>query len=465
MDSSPVETLWRGAGLAPAALERLTLTGNDPVLRSSFAVGAAAQASIALAALAATEIGLQRSGATQRVEVDMRHAAIACTARYTLDGVAPDPWDKLAGLYRCRSGWLRVHTNFAHHRDALLRTLGLPEGSATERAAVEQALATRDALEFEERANAAGCVVAALRSFEEWDAHPQSTVIAAQPLVAIERIADAAPLAWPELPQAHAPLEGLRVLDLTRILAGPFGTRLLATYGADVLLLNAAHLPNIEAIADLSRGKLSALADLRKPTEREALRGVLRDAHVFVQGYRPGALAAFGFDRQTIADLRPGIVMASLSAYGEGGPWGGRRGFDSLVQTATGFNHAEAEAAGSDKPRALPLQILDMASGALLAFGVQAALLRQRTEGGSWQVRVSLARTGSWLRAFGRVADGFAAQRDDGADLMETSASGFGTLGSVRHAARFFPANARLLPPSMPPGTHPLAWSLSQLSG
>lgn len=465
MPPPPVDTIWRDAGLAPEALERLKLTGRDPVLPASFAVGATAQTSIALAALAATEIGLQRSGACQRVEVNMRHAAIECTARYTLGGVAPDPWDKLAGLYRCRSGSVRVHTNFAHHRDALLRLLGLPEGPATERAAVAQALADHDAIEFEESASAAGCVVAALRSFEEWDAHPQAKAIAAQPLVAIERIGDAPPLPWPALPRAGASLGALRVLDLTRILAGPFGTRLLAAYGADVLLVNAPHLPNINAIADLSRGKLSALADLRQPADRKALRSVLRDAHVFVQGYRPGALAAFGLDPQTLAELRPGIVIGSLSAYGENGPWGARRGFDSLVQTATGFNDAEAIAAGSDKPRALPMQILDMASGALLAFGVQVALRRQHTEGGSWQVRVSLARTGSWLRDLGRVADGFEANPDDGADLMETSASGFGTLGSVRHAARFLPAHTPALRPSMPPGTHPLAWPPSRLSG
>ncbi len=458
MPPSPIEALWRDAALPPNALERLTLRGSGPVLASSFAVGLAAQTSIALAALAATEVGRQRFGAAQRVAVDLRDAAIECTARYTIDGVAPDPWDKLAGLYPCRSGWLRVHTNFAHHRDALLRVLGLTEGAATERAAVAQALADRDAIEFEDLANAEGCVVAALRSFGEWDAHPQAAFVAARPLVAIARIGDAPPLPWPETRAPDAPLTGLRVLDMTRILAGPFGTRLLAIYGADVLLVNAPHLPNIDAIADLSRGKRSALADLRSGAGRDALHALLRDAHVFVQGYRPGAIDALGFGSGAVAALRPGIVVASLSAYGETGPWGGRRGFDSLVQTATGFNHAEALAAGSDKPRALPLQILDMASGALLAFGVQAALLRQREQGGSWQVRVSLARTGHWLRGLGRLDDGFRVASDDGADLMETSASGFGTLGSVRHAARFSPACTHALQPSMPPGSHPLAW-------
>lgn len=458
MPSPAIETIWHNAKLPPEALERLALAGSDPVLPSSFAVGRAAQMSIALAALAATEIGRQRGGAIRRVDVDLRHAAIECTARYTLDGVAADPWDKLAGLYRCRSGWLRVHTNFAHHRNALLRVLGLPEGPSTERGAVAHALADQDALAFEARATAAGCVVAALRSFDAWDAHPQAAAIAAQPLVAIERIGDAPPLPWPAVQRDRAPLEGLRVLDLTRILAGPFGTRLLATYGADVLLVNAPHLPNIDAIAEMSRGKRSALADLRAPAGRDALQAVLRDAHVFVQGYRPGSLDALGLGVEAIVRQRPGIVIGSLSAYGESGPWGARRGFDSLVQTATGFNHAEAAAAGSDTPRALPLQILDMASGALLAFGVQAALLRQRARGGSWQVRVSLARTGRWLRDLGRIAGGADVRRDDGADLMASSHSGWGTLGSVRHAARFTPANTNELLPSMPPGTDRLTW-------
>lgn len=459
MPAATVATVWRDAGLEPGALDRLLLAGADPVLPSSFAVGLAAQASIALAALASTEIGRLRTGTCQSVAIDMRGAAIECSARYTLDGVTPDPWDALAGVYRCRTGWLRVHTNFAHHRDALLRQLGLAGGAATARPQLAQALAACDALEFEERATAAGCVVAALRGFDAWDALPQAGVIAAQPLVAIERIGDARPLPWPSRRPALAPLQDLRVLDLTRILAGPFGTRLLATYGAQVLLVNAPHLPNIDAIADLSRGKLSAFADLRTPAGHDALCAVLRDADVFVQGYRPGALAALGLDPRSIAALRPGIVVASLSAYGEDGPWGTRRGFDSLVQAATGFNLAEAAAAGSDAPRALPIQILDMASGALLAFGVQAALVRQRSEGGSWQVRVSLARTGRWLRDLGRVAAGLAAPPDDGADLMQSSRSGWGVLGSVRHAARFTPANPIELLESMPPGTHRLAWA------
>ncbi len=455
----PVWSIWNSAGFPADALGHLTLTGRDPVLRSSFMVGTAAQTSLAAAALAATQIGAQRNGLRQQVRVDMRHAGLECAGRFEIDGRIPELWDKIAGLYLCAEGrWLRLHTNFAHHRDGVLRLLGLPLGADTPREAVATALRDRNAFEFEDAAAQGGLVVAAVRSFDEWDAHSQSAAIAAQPLVAIEKIGDAPPLAWPVLPRDASPLQGLRVLDLTRILAGPVGGRTLAAYGADVMLVNSPHLPNIEAIIDTSRGKLSALADLRGTAGRDGLRAVLRDAHVFVQGYRPGALASLGFAPADVATVRPGIVMVSLSAWGETGPWAGRRGFDSLVQSATGFNDAEAQAAGSAPPKALPVQILDMATGFLIAFGAQAALLRQQAEGGSWHVRVSLARTGQWLRELGRVEHGFDAPKPDFSGLMQTTPSGYGELTAMRHAAEFSHTQARWVRPSVPPGTHPLAW-------
>ena len=290
-----MRALWQSLGLPADALAHLTLTGSEPAMPSSFPVGTAAQSSFAAAALAAAEVGHRRNGLRQRVRVDMRHAALECTGRFTLDGVAPNAWDKIAGLYACQAGWVRIHTNFAHHRDGVLRLLGLPEGEHTERLAVQQALAGWDAFAFEQAATEAGLVVAALRSFDAWDAHPQAVAIAAQPLVAIERIGDAPPLALPPLLPQSRPLAGVRVLDLTRILAGPFCGRTLAAYGADVMLVNSPHLPNIDAIADMSRGKLSALADLRTEAGRNALRHVLSDANILVQGYRPGALASLGF--------------------------------------------------------------------------------------------------------------------------------------------------------------------------
>lgn len=441
------------------ALRHLTLTGREPALPSSFSVGTAAQNALALAALGATELGHHRNGLRQQVQLDMRLAALECCGHFTIDGRVPEVWDRTAGLYRCAGdGWVRLHTNFAHHRDGVLRLLGLPAGPDTARETVAAALQHWQALDFEDAAAQAGLVVAALRSFDEWGAHPQSAAVARDPLVAIERIGDAAPLGLPPLPLDARPLEGLRVLDLTRILAGPVSGRTLAAYGADVLLVNAPQLPNIEAIIDTSRGKLSALADLRSADGRAGLLAVLREAHVFIQGYRPGALAALGFGTQEVARARPGIVMVALSAYGESGPWGARRGFDSLVQTATGINHAEAQAAGSPQPKPLPMQILDMATGFLMAFGAQAAVLRQQREGGSWLVRVSLARTALWLRELGRVAQGFSAPRADFSGLLEPHASGYGALLAMRHAAVFSHTPACWVRPSMPPGSHPLTW-------
>jgi hypothetical protein len=461
--AAALRTLWQAAELDPAALARVSLPGAEPALPSSFAVGTAAQAATAAGALAATEVGRLRNGLAQQLTVDMRHAALECCTHFLIDGQPLALWDKLAGLYPCGSddgaaGWVRIHTNFAHHRDGALRLLGLPTDGRTEPADVRQALQGWQALDFEQAAADAGLVVAALRRFDEWDAHPQGLAVASQPLLQWTRLGDAPPRPLPTLPQAARPLQGVRVLDLTRILAGPVGTRALAAHGADVLLVNSPHLPNIEAIAETGRGKLSAFADLRQPAERTAFERVLRDAHVFVQGYRPGGLEALGYGAEVLAERHPGLVVVSLSAYGAAGPWVGRRGFDSLVQTASGFNHAEAQAFGSGPPRALPMQILDHATGHLMALAACAGLWRQQREGGSWHVQVSLARTGLWLRSLGRVAGGFVAQKPDFTPYLETTDSGFGRLTALRHAARLSHTATDWPRPSVPLGTHALAW-------
>jgi crotonobetainyl-CoA:carnitine CoA-transferase CaiB-like acyl-CoA transferase len=428
------------------------------VLPSSFAVATAAQAAIAAAALAATEIGRQRNGLLQGASVDMCGAAAECSAWFSIDGRVPDAWDKISGLYRCADGWVRVHANFVHHRDGALQLLGLPPGPDTARAEVQAMLAQRAALAVEEAAARAGLVIAALRSFDEWDAHPQAHALAKQPLIAFQRIGDAPPLPLPPLPLEAPPLAGVRVLELTRILAGPVGGRTLAAHGADVMLVNSPRLPNIEHIIDTSRGKLSCHADLSTAGGREALAALVRGAHVFVQGYRPGGLAALGFGPEHTAALRPGIVHVSLSAYGPSGPWRQRRGFDSLVQTATGFNDAEMRAAGSDVPKPLPAQILDYATGFLIAFAAQAALMRQQREGGSWHVQLSLARTAAWLRSLGRIEGGFEACAPAVEDHAETLASGWGELRAVRHAGQLQHTPTCWPRPSVPPGTHAPRW-------
>ena len=438
-------------------LGQVSLTGDDPVLPSSFYVGTAAQTSIAAAALAACELGHLRGQPRQHVAVDMAHAALECSGWFSLDGRVPEIWDKFSGLYRCSDGWVRIHANFAHHRAGALRLMGLDPVTAS-RADAEQALLAWSAVAFETAAANAGLVVAAVRSFAEWDAQPPGQAIAAQPLMHFERIGDAAPHALEKIPANQLPLAGLRVLDLTRILAGPVCGRMLAGLGADVMLVNSPHLPNIESIADTSRGKLSCHIDLKTPGGVQNLQKLAAQAHVFVQGYRPGGLHALGFGPQQLAALNPGIVVVSLSAYGTQGAWAPKRGFDSLVQTATGFNHAEMQASGANAPKALPMQILDYATGHLMAFAAAAALHRQQREGGSWNVTLSLAQTGLWLRAMGRVADGFGVSPPGREPFVETSESGFGQLQAIRLSAQLQRTALGWRRRSMPPGSHAAIW-------
>lgn len=451
--------VWRLLGQPEAALSRVTLTGAEPALPSSFAVGTAAQASIAASALAAAELDRLRSGREQSVSVDMRHAAAEFRSERYLrvdGGPAPELWDSIAGTYRCGGGrWVRLHTNFPHHRDGVLAILGC----AGEREAVAEALKGWKAEDFEQKAAGAKLVVTAMRSFAEWDAHPQGQAVAALPLMSLEKIGEAPPLS---LPSGDRPLSGVRVLDLTRIIAGPVGGRTLAAHGADVLLVTAPHLPSVEPLViDTGRGKRAAQLDLRAAADKARFEALLRGANVLIQGYRPGGIGSLGFGPEQAAAIRPGIIYVTLSAYGHEGPWAGRRGFDSLVQTASGLNVAEAEAAGTDGPKPLPAQALDHASGYLMAYGAMAALARQMSEGGSWHVRVSLAQTGHWLRGLGRIEGGFSApdpSQADVADLLEDSHSGFGRLTAVRHAGLLSQTPPRWERPSMPLGSHQPVW-------
>ena len=455
--NATLSRIWALGGLPPQALDCVELTGADPTLPSSFAVGTAAQTSIAAAALAACELGHVRGQQRQRVGVEMIHAALECEGWFSVDGQTPDAWDPFSGLYACADGWVRMHANFSHHRDGALTLLGLSSTTA-QREDAQRALRTWKALDFEQAAADRGLVVSALRSFAEWDVHPQANAVATQPLLTLERIGEAPPLAMPPLRADQLPLTGLRVLDLTRIVAGPVAGRTLAALGADVLLVNSPHLPNIALIAENSRGKLSCHLDLHTPDHRQAMDALVSDTDVFIQGYRPGGLAALGYGAQALAARRPGIVVVSLSAYGEQGPWAQRRGFDSLVQAATGFNLAEAEAAGAAKPEALPMQILDHASGYLMAFATAAAKARQLQEGGSWHVRVSLAQTAHWLRGLGRVASGFAITAPERQSYLETYSSGFGSLVAVRPTPQLSRTPARWSRPSAPPGTNAPLW-------
>jgi crotonobetainyl-CoA:carnitine CoA-transferase CaiB-like acyl-CoA transferase len=454
-----LSSLWTEARLPADALDDVRLTGSDPALPSSFAVGTAAQVTVAAASLAAATLWRFRGGRRQAVSVAMQHAAIEFLSEHfaSLEGLPPeDPWDLIAGTYQCGDGrWVRLHTNFPHHRAGILRVLGC----AYDRAAVATALQSWTAFELEDAAAREGLCATAMRSFAEWDAHPQGQAIITQPVVKFTRIGDAPKRG---LPPAGRPLSGVRVLDLTRVIAGPVCGRMLAAHGADVMNIASPNIPNLpRLVVDTGRGKLSAYLELREKASNDRLKELLSQADIFVQGYRPGGLADLGFSPEDAARIRPGIVYVSLSAYGHVGPWSGRRGFDSLTQTASGINYAEAEAAGQTAPKALPCQALDHGSGYLLAFGALTALMRRMQEGGSWHVQVSLGRTGRWIRDLGRVKNGLALNAPTGesaAAFLEDSDSGWGRLRSVRHSAIMSETPARWDRPSMPLGSHPAAW-------
>jgi hypothetical protein len=390
----------------------------------------------------------------------MRHAVAECRSeRYLrVEGKPPPPaWDAIAGVYKTRDKrFVRLHTNFPHHREAVCRVLNCK----AERDDVQAALMHWDAEAFETAAYAAGGVVAMMRSHDEWSGSAQAKALLSLPVITFEKIADARPRPWPS---GDRPLAGLRVLDLSRVIAGPVAGRTLAAHGADVMLISGPDLPAIPwLVIDTGRGKLTSFADLKSEQGCTVLRDLLSSADIFSQGYRPHALARLGFSPQEAARINPGIIYVSLSAYGHAGPWADRRGFDSLVQTTTGFNHAEGQAAGVDGPKELPAQMLDHTTGYLMAFGAMMAKARQSREGGSWHVRVSLAQTGGWLWNLGRLPNGLATEDLKGeavAPFVEEAQSGFGRLKAIRHSALLSKTSAFWARPAMPLGSHPPQWA------
>ena len=455
--------LWSIVGGAHSSLTRVTLTGEEPALPSSFKIGTTAQATIAAAALMASEIWRQRTDREQKVAVGMRHAAAEFRSeRYLRVNGQPVPGfrDPLSGIYPClNGGWLRPHL-FPHEKSIFFSVLGIDEGTS-DRATLASATSTQRAEALEQAANDAGVAAAAVRSYATWKDHPQGRAVATEPLISIEKIDDDAP----QIPFGTAPerpLDNVRVLDLTHVIAGPVCGRTLAAHGANVLAVGAAHLPAVpQLVMDVNRGKRSCYLDLRQQADLARLMSLIREADVFLQSYRPNSLAARGLSPVHVAAMRPGIVYTALSAYGWTGPWSSRRGYDSLVQTATGFNLDEAKAAGEAEPKELPCQALDHASGYLMALGTVTALSRRAVEGGSWYVKVSLARTGMWLRNLGRLDQGFGIPNpgiDAVSDLLETSLSGFGRLDAIRHSAVLSETPAVWKTSSMSSGISSAAW-------
>ena len=448
-----------------SALDAVEITGDiDPILPTPFRIGEASAATLAAVGLAVADLWELRTGRSQEVAVDTRQATASLrSGRYMhLDGAAVSTErNTVMGVYPAKNGrWSYLHCNFPNHRAAALRVLGVPE----DREAVRRAVAQWDALELEEAIIAAKGAGGMVRTMAEWAQHPQAAAIASLPLMEIVKIGNSPP---EKLPAGDRPLSSVRVLDLTRVLAGPTCARTLAEHGADVLKITAAHLPNIGYQEyDTGHGKLSAHLDLRASKDLETLHGLVREADVFSQGYRPGTLGQRGLSPEALAQLRPGIVYVSLCAFSHVGPWASRRGFDTVVQTVSGITSRQGELFPSAEPgpQFYPVSAIDYLTGYLMAFGALVALARRVREGGSWLVRISLAQTGRWLVGRGEVPE--AVLKDvpkefTAAELERWSMTSDTPVGRLRHlgpVVRLSETPPRWARPSVPLGYHEPVW-------
>ncbi len=407
MTNDALRTIFPIAGWGEERARAVEITGGtDPILPTSFRIAETSAAALAATGLAVSDLWQLRTGLRQKVAVDRRQATASLrSGHYMKLNGAPVSTERNAvmGVYPAKNGrWSYLHCNFPNHRAAALGVLGVPE----DREAVREAVAKWDALELEEAIIAAKGAGGMVRTMDEWAKHPQAAAIASLPLMEIVKIGGSQP---EKLPDGDRPLSGIRVLDLTRVLAGPTCARTLAEHGADVLKISAAHLPNLGYQEyDTGHGKLSAHLDLREPEDVETLRGLVRDADVFSQGYRPGTLGTRGFSPEALANVRPGIVFVSLCAFSHVGPWALRRGFDTVVQTVSGITARQGELfpGAAPGPQFYPVSAIDYLTGYLMAFGAMVALARRVREGGSWLVRISLAQTGRWLVGWGEVPKG-----------------------------------------------------------
>jgi crotonobetainyl-CoA:carnitine CoA-transferase CaiB-like acyl-CoA transferase len=398
VDNRLLNDFWSLAGgWAPSvpSVPSVDIVDDRLVLPSRLPVTELAMGSVAAASTAAAQLSRARGGPLPRASVNGRRvsAAFRSDRLFRLDGAPIVGFAELSGFWRTADGWVRTHANYPHHRERLLAAIGRPD--PTDAGGFAAAVADRSAADLEAAVMARGGICVAVRSPEQWRSHPQDAAVRALPLVGRESLGDAPARRLPPAPTGPLlPAAGLRVLDLTRVIAGPVATRTLALLGADVLRLDSPGLPEISwQHLDTGMGKRSALLDLG--TDRATFEDLLAEADVVVVGYRPHAVDRYGLGPAELAARRPGVVVATLSAWGGVGPWGSHRGFDSIVQAATGI--AVVCSPDGDVPGALPAQALDHATGYLLAAAILRAVTEQVERGGSTHVHAHLARTASWL--------------------------------------------------------------------
>jgi hypothetical protein len=428
-----VRTVWRAMRDVDPPAVPLRILGSTG-LGGLLAVPGLALGSVAAQLLAARELS-GAPGNAAPLDLDAGHVGLSFRSERSvrLDGRPVGPgFAALSRFWRTADGWLRLHGNYPHHRAAALAVLGDD---------VEAAALGWRAEDLETAVVGAGGAAAAVRTAEQWLAHPQGQAVAALPLLTLRRSADG--------PPRRPELRGLRVLDLTRVIAGPVATRTLASHGADVLRVDGPRTPDDPGgLLDTGSGKRHVTVDLASSSGRRTVEELLAAADAVIQGYRPGALDAFGLDPDALADRHPGLVVVRLSAWGVAGPWRSRRGFDSLVQAASGIALAYGP---QDAPGALPAQALDHATGHLAAAMLMGALARQRVEGGGWHGELSLAQTAHWLLGAGPGQGEDGPDPADAAPYLVDLPSDRGTVTVVSPPGSAPWTAAAALPPSTRP--------------
>jgi hypothetical protein len=457
-----MNALLGGAGRdAHVARHNVRCTGHDPVYATCFRAGEAAAAALGAAASAADDLWSLRGGAPQRIEIDVR-AAAASLLSFMYQRVSGTAFERgslaTTALYRGSDGrWIHLHGGF-RSREGTLALLGCADDAD----AIARTVATWDAQALEDALAERGCCGVRLRSADEWRQHPQAIALGKVPPIEIFKIGDAPPepLRGPRAGEAGVrPLSGVRVLDLTRVLAGPTCARTMAEHGADVLHVRGPRLPFVEPfVIDTNPGKRSCYLELDRSEDLERLRALAREADVFSQGYRLGAFARRGFSPEALAEIRPGIVVVSINCYGHEGPWAGRPGWEQLAQTTSGM---ALEHSGPEHPALVGAALNDYTTGYLGATGAMLALARRAAEGGSWHVRVSLTRTAMWIMSLPRVAHDAVPRPVDPAEIapwMIEMQTAWGALRRLGPIARMSATPPRWDLPPARLGSDPPAW-------
>jgi hypothetical protein len=391
MTAASLSQMWRALDLSASALDRLRIQGTD-ALPSAFPVTSLAAYAVGVATLALSEL-VGVVSAAPIVTIDRRLCSLWFGwSIHPVGWTMPAAWDPIAGDYQTADGWIRLHTNAPHHRSVALSVLDCDEV----RAAVAQAASTWCGEALEAAVVGGGGCAAIMRSAETWTQHPQGQGVAEEsPIILYSDGTTHGHNDW--RPQVSRPLAGLRVLDLTRVLAGPVSTRFLAGYGADVLRIDPLDWDEPGVVPEVTLGKRCARLDLQQPGDRSIFEHLLSQTDVLVHGYRAGALDALGYNERHRRAIKPDLIDVSLNAYGWSGPWKERRGFDSLVQMSTGIAAAGMAWRHADRPTPLPVQALDQATGYLMAAAVIRGLIGRLRSEGATTARLSLARTASLL--------------------------------------------------------------------